>query len=75
MTCCLLSKVRDSVDAYIIALIFFSLQGPKPSINPQYQDYPLDLKNLLWKVARATIETNFNKCLQDMKAINTDCID
>ena len=35
----------------------------------------VDLKNLLWKVARATIETNFNKCLQDMKAINTDCID
>src|SRR5579859_7484457 len=34
-----------------------------------------DLKRLLWKVARATTETDFNKCLQDMRSINPACVD
>lgn len=34
-----------------------------------------DLKKLLWKAARATTETGFNKCLQDMRLINPDCVD
>lgn len=34
-----------------------------------------DLKTLLWKAARATTETDFNKCLQDMRLIDPDCVD
>ena len=34
-----------------------------------------DLKKLLWKAARATTESDFNKCLQDMRLINPDYVD
>jgi hypothetical protein len=34
-----------------------------------------ELKRLLWKAARATTEAKFNQCLQDMRAINSNCVD
>jgi hypothetical protein len=34
-----------------------------------------ELKRLLWKAARVTTEAEFNQCLQDMSAINSDCVD
>jgi hypothetical protein len=34
-----------------------------------------ELKRLLWKAARAMTEAEFNQCLQDMRAINSACVD
>jgi hypothetical protein len=34
-----------------------------------------ELSHLLWNAARANTEADFEKCLQDMKAINSESVD